>query len=438
MRSRYLAWLWHSIADRGREILALRHPGRKPQTIEALCRDLLSEKGEASGTAIARDIVDAYEAMDDAGKLSFFTLLDAGFSPDVETVVRAAEAYRAMPNPDTLIAIVDAVEPPRRELIHRINLAPNGIASIVAMRARLLGFLPEHPELRAVDADLQHLLRSWFNRGFLVLKRIDWSTPAAVLEKLIRYDAVHEIRGWQDMHRRLEEDRRCFAFFHPALPDEPLIFVEVALLDGIPTSIGPLLDCEIPPQDVREASTAVFYSINACQDGLRGISFGHFLIKQVVADLQVEQPQLTTFVTLSPVSNFCAWLEAIVGRDDSGLSPKEVKWLQVLTTPDWHRQDEVPSVFRDLILKLCARFFFEAKENGKPLDPVEAFHLGNGARIERINWLADTSAKRMRQSAGVMVNYSYRSAEIEKNHEGYVNHGKIAASAAVQALRRHR
>ena len=206
-------------------------------TVETWCRDLLSEKGEASGTAIARDVVETYGAMNQDEKLGFFTLLAAEFSPDVDEVVRATEAYRAIPDPDTLIAIVEAVEPPRQELVRRLNLAPGGTAAIVAMRDQLLRFLPEHPELRAVDADFQHILRSWFNRGFLVLKQINWSTPAATLEKLFKYEAVHAIQGWTDMRRRLEEDRRCFAFFHPALPDEPLIFVEVALLDEEATSI---------------------------------------------------------------------------------------------------------------------------------------------------------------------------------------------------------
>ena len=432
MRSTYLSRIWNSIADRGREILLQRAGGRSV-TVETWCRDLLSEKGEASGTAIARDVVETYGAMNQDEKLGFFTLLAAEFSPDVDEVVRATEAYRATPDPDTLIAIVEAVEPPRQELVRRLNLAPGGTAAIVAMRDQLLRFLPEHLELRAVDADFQHILRSWFNRGFLVLKQINWSTPAATLEKLFKYEAVHAIQGWTDMRRRLEEDRRCFAFFHPALPDEPLIFVEVALLDEEATSIGPLLDCEAPPQDASEATTAVFYSISSCQDGLRGISFGNFLIKQVVSDLLIEQPQLKTFVTLSSVPRFRAWLTTLLRDNDPELDPKLIEQLGALDEPTWYRQDELANSLKDPLLKLCARFLLEGTGNSGP-DPVAAFHLGNGASIERINWLADTSGMRMDQSAGIMVNYSYRFSQIETNHENYVNKGKIAASGSVRDL----
>ena len=372
--------------------------------------------------------------MKEEEQLEFFELLAAEFSPDVDEVVRAAEAYRDAPDPDTLIAIMEAVEPPRQELIRRINLAPRGTAAIVAMRGQLLRFLPEHPELRAVDADLRHLLRSWFNRGFLVLKRIDWSTPAATLEKLFKYEAVHAIQGWPDMRRRLEEDRRCFAFFHPALPDDPLVFVEVALLKGVPKSIGPLLDCEAPPQNASDADTAVFYSISSCQDGLRGISFGSFLIKQVVSDLLVEQPQLKTFVTLSPVPRFREWLTTLLRDHDPELDPLQIEQLAALDNPKWHQQEELASSMKDPLLKLCARFLLDTG-NAAP-DPVAAFHLGNGASIERINWLADTSGMRMHQSAGIMVNYSYHFSQIEKNHENYVNKGKIPASGAVKDLRK--
>ena len=434
MRSTYLSRIWNSIADRGREILLQRVGGRSV-TIEAWCRDLLSEKGEASGTAIARDVVESYRAMNQDEKLEFFRLLAAEFSPEVDEVVRAAEAYRATPNPDTLIAIVEAVEPPRQELVRRLNLAPGGTAAIVAMRDELLRFLPEHPELRAVDADFQHILRSWFNRGFLVLQRINWSTPAATLEKLFKYEAVHAIQGWADMRRRLEEDRRCFAFFHPALPDEPLIFVEVALLEEEATSIGPLLDCAAPPQDAGKATTAVFYSISSCQDGLRGISFGSFLIKQVVSDLLIEQPQLKTFVTLSPVPRFRVWLATLVRDNDSELDPELIEQLAALDDPTWYRQEEVATSLKGPLLKLCARFLLEGAGNGGR-DPVAVFHLGNGASIERINWLADTSGMRMQQSAGIMVNYSYRFSQIERNHENYVNKGKIAASGHVKDLRK--
>ena len=429
MRSTYVARIWSSIADKGRDLIA----SRPDSNIESLCRDLLSEKGEASGTAIARDVVQSYESMNETEKLDFFKLLATKFSPDVDQVVKAAEAYRDAPNSDTLLSIVEAVEPPRQELIRRLNLAPHGTAAIVSMRDQLLRFLPEHSELRAVDADWQHLLRSWFNRGFLVLKRIDWRTPAAILEKLFKYEAVHEIQSWADMRRRLEEDRRCFAFFHPALPDEPLIFVEVALLDSIATSIDPLLDCEAPA-DISDkgANTAVFYSINNCQDGLRGISFGNFLIKQVVSELLVEQPQLKTFITLSPVPRLRAWIDKLAQNGDSGLDGKLQKTLSLLDRPNWYKHSGAADALKEPLLKLCAQFLTDGST--ARTDPVAAFHLGNGASVERINWLADTSPARIRQSAGIMVNYLYRLSQIERNHENYVNKRRIPASKKVTGL----
>ena len=428
MRSTYVARIWGSIADRGRELLT-RHPD---SNIESLCRDLLSEKGEASGTAIARDVVQYYESMNETEKLGFFKLLATKFSPDADEVVKAAEAYRDAPNSDTLLSVVEAVEPARQELIRRLNLAPHGTAAIVKMRDQLLRFLPEHSELRAVDADWQHLLRSWFNRGFLVLKRIDWRTPAAILEKLFKYEAVHEIQSWADMRRRLEEDRRCFAFFHPALPDEPLIFVEVALLENVATAIDPLLDCEAPADISGKANTAVFYSINNCQEGLRGISFGNFLIKQVVSELLDEQPQLKTFVTLSPIPRLRAWIDERAGSKDAVFDRKLKKTLALLESPSWYKHSGAADALKEPLLKLCAQFLTDSSI-ARP-DPVAAFHLGNGASVERINWLADTSPGRVRQSAGIMVNYLYRLSQIERNHENYVKKRKIPASKTVKGL----
>ncbi len=383
--------------------------------------------------ALARELLERYEAMNEGQRLRFFALLGDTFSPDVAAVNRAADAYRDAPGAETLLGLSRAVEPPRQELIRRINMTPNGTPAIVAMRRDLLPLLPAHPDLKAVDADFEHLLRSWFNRGFLELHRIDWSTPAVLLEKLFEYEAVHEIRGWSDMRRRLEADRRCFAFFHPALPDEPLIFVEVALLGGLADSIRPLLDSGSPTLDPSRATTAIFYSISNCQDGLRGISFGSFLIKQVVTELTDELPRLRTFATLSPVPGLCRWLENSVG-EGRGFTPEELELLSVLETRGWHHVSAEEEPLKELVLRSCARYLLEAKSNGLPLDPVARFHLGNGASIERINWLADTSAKGLKQSASIMVNYAYRPKQIERNHEAYVNRGRVAASAAVRAL----
>ena len=450
MASKSLGQLLHSVADRGREILARRRDQREVRSIGNLCRDLMSERGEASGVALAREVVEHFEGMDEGQRLAFFEFLDAEFSPDAAKVATAAGAYLDHRDAGTLLTLSRAVESPRQEFVRRINLAPNGTAAIVAMRASLLPLVERHPGLAQVDDDIRHVLRSWFNRGFLELRRIDWNTPAALLEKLIEHEAVHEIRGWPDMRRRLEQDRRCFAFFHPALPDEPLIFVEVALLDALADSIESLLVLEGGSGDAERANTAIFYSINNCQDGLRGISFGSFLIKQVVFDLVREQPRLRTFATLSPIPGFRAWLDRLdkapdkvpdkttSKADDGGLEAEELDAVAALGRSGWQRDAETADSLKEPLLHLCARYLLEAKEGREPRDRVARFHLGNGARVERLNWLADPSQKGLRQSAGIMANYAYPPSRIEKNHEAYVKSGRVAASAAVRALARRK
>ncbi len=437
MSPRPLSQLWESIADRGREILAARRGAHEAANVERLCHELLSEQGEAAGTALARELAESYGSMDGAQRLAFFELLRAQYSPDVDEVLRAAEAYRASPSADALIELTRAVEPPRQELLRRINMAPAGTATIVAMRGEILGLLKKHPELRTVEEDLRHLLRSWFNRGFLVLERIDWRTPAATLEKLIAYEAVHEIKGWDDMRRRLAADRRCFAFFHPALPEEPVIFVEVALLPELAAAVGPLLDSSGPVGDARDRSCAIFYSINNCQAGLKGISFGSFLIKQVVSELVDEDRRVRRFATLSPAPGFRPWLAGLTGEERAGLAEDEQTAVAAIEKRGWHRDEERAEPFREPLLRLCARYLLTAKSStGEPDDAVARFHLGNGASIERLNWRADLSAKGLRQSAGIMVNYAYRPHRIERNHEAYVHHGRIAAAGAVRSLAR--
>ncbi len=438
MPSRSLGQLLHSVADRGRELLARRRDAREVRSMGNLCRDLVSERGEASGVALAREVVEAFTGMDEDQRLAFFELLRDEFAPDAERVAAAADAYLDSRSPETLLALGRAVESPRQELIRRINLAPHGTAAIVAMRASLLTLLRRHRELAEVDADLRHVLRSWFNRGFLELRRIDWNTPAALLEKLIEHEAVHEIRGWPDMRRRLARDRRCFAFFHPALPDEPLIFVEVALLEDLAGSIQTLIALEGPRGDPERANTAIFYSISNCQDGLRGISFGSFLVKQVVFDLVREHPRLKTFATLSPIPGFRGWLGHTIEAGEHGLSDEAAEALAALRRRGWHRDTAVATALEEPLLHLCARYLLEAKRGEEPLDPVARFHLGNGARVERLNWLGDPSSKGLRQSAGIMVNYAYLPHQIERNHEAYVKHGRVAASAPVRALARRK
>ncbi|HEX8047093.1 malonyl-CoA decarboxylase domain-containing protein, partial [Rhizobium sp.] len=276
----------------------------------------------------------------------------------------------------------------------------------------------------------------WFNRGFLTLRPIDWSTPADILERIIKYEAVHEIAGWDELRRRLvPPDRRCFAFFHPRLADDPLIFVEVALTTAIPAAITDVLDESRSPIAAQNATTAVFYSISNCQEGLRGISFGNFLIKQVVEDLRRDLPGLKTFVTLSPVPGFAGWLARLRKAADAGLNEQTLKTLALLDEPDWADDPQRSQAAKAVLLPLAARYFTKEQGNGKrPIDPVARFHLGNGARLERLNFLADRSQKAMRQSHGLMVNYLYKLDDIEKNHEALAQHGEVAASPEVKKL----
>src|SRR5450432_92681 len=436
MNNAFFSDLLSSISERGRTLL--RRSGSSEDKQDAselveLCEALLSGRGEASGTAMAREVLDRYRHLDEAGRLAFFATLARNYGPDREKLAQAIESWRAQPNDDDASDLHFASEPRRQELIRRLNLAPGGTSALVAMRADLLHLMNGHKDLAALDHDVVHLLSSWFNRGFLVLRRIDWSTPANILEQIIRYEAVHEIRDWNDLRRRIDPvDRRCYAFFHPQLADEPLIFVEVALTESIPTAIAPLLaeDRQLIPTD--RARTAVFYSISNTQRGLGGISFGNFLIKQVVEELRRELPKLENFVTLSPVPGFMKWLKR---PDDAPVSEEERKLLAHLDEPDWHNNAELTSQLRAVVEPLAAHYFLKARTSkGRLIDSVARFHLGNGARLERIDWLGDLSPKGMRESAGIMVNYLYRLEDIEKNHEAYANQGEIAASSAVKKL----
>jgi malonyl-CoA decarboxylase len=427
-RPSFLAGMLHAIFERGRaNAPALRKVRGAPGAdLPALCRRLIGDEGEASRVALAADILARWSALDEAGQLDFLMALAEGFGPDPDKLDRAIDAYRAAPGADTVSALHYAAEPPRQDVLRRLNLAALGTLTLVRMREAALKQLPAHPALKVLDADFVHLFSSWFNRGFLVLRRIDWSSPANILEKIIRYEAVHEIKDWTDLRRRLEPaDRRCFAFFHPALVDEPLIFVEVALLSGIPSSIGALL--EPAPEAVRP-NTAVFYSISNCQAGLRGVSFGDFLIKQVVDELKRELPELKTFVTLSPVPGFAAWL--------AGASPPaEDRAALAGLQGDWHQDPAQVEALRQPLLRAAATYFLKAKTPaGKPLDPVARFHLNNGASLHRIHMLADSSPRALREAHGLMVNYCYEAAEIEANHERFAREGHVAASPEVTRL----
>jgi malonyl-CoA decarboxylase len=438
MNVSFLQELLNSIAEQGRQLLprSLRGAGRETDITE-LAAALTSNRGEASGVAIASELLARYRGLRPDARLGFLKFLSRTMQPDPSEVARAARAYVSGPETATLRALQRAVESPRLEFFRRLNLAPGATAEIVAMRRDL--FATGDASLAALDGDLRQLLASWFNRGFLVLRRIDWHTPAAILEKIIAYEAVHEIEGWDDLRRRLDpRDRSCFAFFHPSLVDEPLIFVEVALMDDMPESIGAVLR-QAPKngEERRKPSTAVFYSISNCQEGLRGISFGNFLIKQVVEDLLKEHPTLRTFVTLSPAPNFAAWLDATLAGTDAArlVTPEERQRLAVLADPDWVSSDAIADGLEPVLLRLAAHYFLTEKAgDGRPLDPVARFHLGNGARLERINWLGDSSPKGLREAHGLMVNYRYEIRDIEKNHEAYANEGVVAASRQVHRL----
>jgi malonyl-CoA decarboxylase len=434
--------LFRSIAERGRMLLSprLRAVNARRDRVARLldlCRALLAERGEPSSAALAMEALAVYSSLDDTGRAEFFEVLARDFGPDPQTVQRAIDAYRSTPTHRTLSALEQAIEAPRQELFRRLNMAPGGTAALVELRGRILSMLGDRAEFQPVERDLAHLLRSWFNRGFITLQRIDWHTPAHILEKLIQYEAVHEINGWDDLRRRLAVDRRCFAFFHPALPDEPLIFVEVALVKGLASAVQPLLDPSSEVGDPERADTAIFYSISDCQPGLRGISFGNFLIKQVAAELQSELGKVKTFATLSPVPGFRAWLEKSAGEVTllaGGVTL--AAWLEQ-TRSQTRRAALPPEELRALLVELCAHYLTRVQRNDeRPDDPVARFHLRNGARLERINWSADVSARGLMNSAGIMVNYLYELDEVERNHEAYVNEGRITASRRVEALAR--
>lgn len=437
---------WDAVADRGREFLNLEPAATPVETLQRLCHDLMRDTGEAMGTALAREIVTRCGSLGDEEYVEFLEVLNRDFGPDPQRVRNAAEAYlKDTDNLDAFLTLNAAVEPPRQELMRRINRASRGTAMLVKLREHLLAQLRSRPYLRAVDADLRHLFVSWFNRGFLQLYRIDWHSPAHILEKLIGYEAVHAIQGWGDLRRRLADDRRCFSFFHPALPDEPLIFVEVALVQGMPHTAAALLSLDSEVIDPRSADTAVFFSINNCQTGLRGVSFGNLLIKQVMTELQSDHPWIENFVTLSPLPQFAVHLNRLL-RGEGELSidgvnallgdhgpalrritgkPDSASAMLELLEGEWQSQ----RALLEQPLHTLALFYLTHMRKGRiPVDPVAGFHLANGARLERINPYADASSQRIADSYGVMVNYRYDPNEVEQNHEAFMAQGTVVLS----------
>jgi malonyl-CoA decarboxylase len=434
--------LLQTIAERGRGLLDRTRDRRelaqrRSADLVELCDDLLSGRGEASGVALAGEILGRYDDLTTGPRIAFFEALAQRFGPDHARLSAAIAAWQQNPSDEIAVEVHQASEPRRLELFRRLNLAPGGTAALVRMREQLLDAMNHRDDLAALDQAFVHLFSSWFNRGFLVLRRIDWSTPAIVLEKIIRYEAVHAIRDWDDLRRRIDPpDRRCYAFFHPALIDEPLIFVEIALTREIASSIAPILAVERDVVEPDRVTTAVFYSISNCQRGLTGVSFGHFLIKQVVEEIARERPRLSTFVTLSPVPGFAQWLKRErAAETSSALSAEDRAALANLDRPDWWQADEARDAIEEPLLRAAAWYFLRARTKyGTPIDPVARFHLGNGARLERLDWLADASANGLAQSFGLMVNYRYELDDIEKNHEAYAQQRTVIAANAVTRL----
>jgi len=418
----------------------MRFVGRSNATdLVKLADALLSERGEASGVALAGELLSAYASRTTEQRIDFLHKLASRFGADRARLERAIDRYRDEPSAANGIALHVAAESRRQELLRRLNLAPGGTEKLVRMREDVLTAAVVHPELETVDADFQHLFASWFNRGFLELKRIDWNMPALVLERIIRYEAVHEITSWDELRRRIDPpDRRCFAFFHPQLPGEPLIFVEVALARDIPEAIAPLLAADRRPIAARRATTAVFYSISNCQDGLRGVPLGNFLIKQVVDLLKRELPGLRSFVTLSPVPGFMGWLRRErSARASTWLTEQDRQTIAAIDEPGWTQAPAKVRALRPVLTAALAEYLLRARDSkGRPIDPVARFHLNNGARLERVNWLGDLSDKGMQQAAGFMVNYLYDIAQIERNHEAFAREGRVIASRAVERLLR--
>jgi len=452
---------WRTIAGGSYDAtMAMERPELPDGDLEPLrgqmkaCLD--NKGGEVSARAEAAKLGQVYLALDETGRKRFLSVMAREFDTDPEAIDAAIDAVQLADDDDARrdaeYLLKTALEAPRMRLLTQFNALPEGVKFLVDMRAELLRFSREDRALKSLERDLRTILVSWFDIDFLQLQEISWDkTAASVLEKLIAYEAVHAINGWEDLKNRLDSDRRCFAFFHPRMPDEPLIFVKVALVNGIAGNVQVLLDETAPLQNPDDADTAIFYSISNAQRGLAGISFGNFLIKRVVAELRDEFDNLKTFATLSPISGFKKWLDQQFSDGDPKLLlPAERKAIkaasgkdtgskgalkELLNTNGWHKDEDVAEALKAPMMRLCARYLVEEKRSGdKALNPVAHFHLSNGARVERLNWLGDTSANGLKQSLGMMVNYQYHLTKIEENHEDYTSRGKVAVSNAVKAI----
>ncbi len=424
---------------------------RLAKKICVLINECLSGKGgEVSASQRAARLGSIYLTLKEDQRKRFLSILADCLSHDHQSAISAAEAFLFEPDdPVVLQNLRRSVQSSHRILLKQFNALPDGIHFLVNMRADLLNCMGNSPALSALDDELRSLLTDWFDIGFLKLARIDWDSPASLLEKLVAYEAVHEIDSWHDLRNRLESDRRCYAFFHPGMPDEPLIFIEVALVNGISRSVQELLDTDAPQIDPNLADTAIFYSISNTQKGLQGISFGNFLIKRVVEDLRRDLPNLKTYSTLSPLPGFAGWLKASMDsgepveliaelrkamRDSAIETGDSLTLDEIMARPDWHATPAFSTLLQEPLLRLCACYLHTRRPNNTPIDPVERFHLGNGASLEQINWQGDTSVNGVRQAYGLMVNYLYKLDEIEKNHEKYADNQRIVSSARISRL----
>jgi malonyl-CoA decarboxylase len=453
-----LADAWRDVAASAARSVGLtpassRGP-RGDKALQALMTECLEARGgEVSARMRAAELGECYLELDAAGKRRFLEMLAHGFAVNQTLVEDRILSYRGAETSAQQLAaeagLRNALQPPRVKLLTQFNALPEGVKFLVDMREELLALVAEDPHLRALDADLRELLVSWFDVGFLDLRQITWDSPASLLEKLIAYEAVHEIRSWEDLHNRLESDRRLYALFHPRMPNEPLAFVEVALVRGLADNIQAVLDELTPPEQANGQDTAIFYSISNTQRGLKGVSFGEYLIKRVVGLLSRELPQLKTFATLSPVPGFAAWLAeaepeslAPAFSDDdraslcawTGRDELKDAVAVLIERPEWRDDQALAERLKGPLMRLCARYLQTSRGDGRPIDSVARFHFKNGARLERINWLANAAQNGLRESLGLMVNYRYVREDIERNHEAYMEKGRMALSSEVKAL----
>jgi malonyl-CoA decarboxylase len=418
-----------SIADAGKQLFNKKDIKKNDlNSLLSLCDDLISNKGAAFGITVARDITELYQTLSLDNKILFFKSINEKYRPSFTKVNEAIDVYKNSQNEKTLSDLFKVSEGKRRELFMRMNMAPNGTSIIVSLREDLLKILKENRDLVSLDEDLKHLFKSWFNPGFLKLKKITWDTKAAILEKIIKYERVHHMKDMNELKRRLGEDRRFFSYFHPALDDEPIIFVQVALTNGLGRSIQEIM--KQSSGDEKKYDTATFYSISNCQEGLSRVTLGNFLIKRVVYEIQEELPHIKNFGTLSPIPGFVEWFsyleESKIKNILGNIKNQDVMFLK---SKDLKIGDKRIIDNKEAIIKLVSHYIVNEKNrDGLPVNDVSRFHLGNGAIVEDVIINANISENGFKRSFGVMVNYLYELKNIEKNHEEYMNKKKVILS----------